>query len=148
MKRENPKEYLLSLYMKKQEIIDRLENYRLQKKDYSSRHSKVNMNRMSVMVELGSEPSGKGKNAEDTFGMKDEDWDVYRGINKVNVNEEEEEDNNLLNEVETQIIEFDKGGHLSRIRKEQRKRVFKVKQPQRSSLGRGSVQMCRVNFPA
>ena len=48
------------------------------------------------------------KGEEDDFGKNDEDWEIYREVNKNNINEEEEEDMNRLHDVENQISEIDK----------------------------------------
>jgi hypothetical protein len=34
-----------------------------------------------MLAKSGS--SGPGKKKEDTFGMKDEDWDIYKAVSKV-----------------------------------------------------------------
>lgn len=45
---------------------------------------------------------------KDTFGMADEDWDIYRGIQKDGgLSEEEDEDEQNLIELEEQIAEMD-----------------------------------------
>lgn len=43
----------------------------------------------------------------DNFGAADEDWDVYRGIQKDGFSEEEEDDQQALNELEEQIADLD-----------------------------------------
>jgi hypothetical protein len=35
---------------------------------------------------------GDDKDDNDMFGMEDDDWDVYRGINKIGYSDEDEED--------------------------------------------------------
>jgi actin-related protein 5 len=110
LKREDPQNYLISLYKKKKELLDRLENYKQIRKDLSNRHSKVNLRRMMVLANLGgddSKPTKKKDNANDDFGINDEDWEVYRGISRHNLSEDEEEDQQQLNDVEAQIIDMD-----------------------------------------
>ena len=110
-KQKSPETFLISLYRKKKELIDRLENYKQIRKDLTSRRSGMNQKRMMVLAELGRDNEQKGKkkneNAKDDFGMNDEDWEVYRGISRHNLSEDEEEDQQQLNEVEAQIIEID-----------------------------------------
>ena len=112
LKQKDPENYLLSLYMKKKELLDRQENYKQVRKELSNRHSKTNLKRMMVLAELGKEnvfttSKKKIETTKDEFGMKDEDWDVYRGISRHNLSEDEEEDRQQLEDVESQIIEMD-----------------------------------------
>jgi len=112
LKQKDPENYLLSLYKKKKEMLDRLDNYKIARKELSNRHSKTNIRRMMVLAELGEETTTtsskkKTENIKDDFGIKDEDWDVYRGISGNNLSEDEEEDRQQLDEVEAQIIEMD-----------------------------------------
>lgn len=114
LKQKDPEKYLLNLYIKKKEILERLKNYKQIKKDLSNRLLKMNMRRMVVLAELGGEadkpPSstrGKKDNQSDDFGINDEDWEIYRGISRHNISEDEEEDQNQLNEIEAQIMEMD-----------------------------------------
>jgi actin-related protein 5 len=61
-----------------------------------------------VLAELGKENlSGSKKIKKDDFGVNDEDWEVYRGISRHTLSEDEEEDVQNLNEIEGQIIELD-----------------------------------------
>jgi len=65
---------------------------------------------MMVLAELGKEvekPTKKNEKNTDEFGKNDEDWDVYRGISKNNISEDEEEDLNKLNDIEAEIVEID-----------------------------------------
>jgi len=110
LKQKEPEKYLLNLYIKKKEILERLKNYKQIRKDLSNRLLKVNMRRMVVLAELGGEaekPNKKKENEKDNFGINDEDWEVYRGISRHNISEDEEEDQNQLNELEAQIMEMD-----------------------------------------
>ena len=54
----------------------------LKKAELGKRRSAASQNRMRIISSLGAEvPAKKGKrNKEDTFGMDDEDWNVYRAI--------------------------------------------------------------------
>ena len=63
-----------------------------------NRHSKTNMKRMQTLAELGKENDGGTVRSgeEDDFGKNDEDWDIYREVNKNNINEEDEEEMNRL----------------------------------------------------
>ena len=54
----------------------------LRRTELGKRRSAASQNRMRIISSLGAEPRvKKGKrNKEDTFGMDDEDWNVYRAI--------------------------------------------------------------------
>ena len=112
LKNENKDKYLVSLYRTKKEILERLAKYEELKRDMVNRHSKTNMKRMQTLAELGKDSDGMergGSNWEDDdFGKNDEDWEIYREVNKNNINEEEEEDYNRLHDIENQIAEIDK----------------------------------------
>jgi hypothetical protein len=41
------------------------------------------------------------------FGYEDEDWDIYRGINKVAFVDEDEEDQEAIMAIEKQIADVD-----------------------------------------
>ena len=114
LKKDNKEKYLVSLYRNKKEILERLAKYEELKRDMVNRHSKTNMKRMQTLAELGKDSNeggsggGSTKGEEDDFGKNDEDWEIYREVNKNNINEEEEEDMNRLHDVENQIAEIDK----------------------------------------
>ncbi len=84
--------------------MDRILNRQKKKEEYSKRGSKLSQKRMQTIAELGMDDESnqvaggmkqkkqiKDKD-KDTFGMADEDWDIYRGIQKDNYSEEEEDD--------------------------------------------------------
>ena len=112
LKKENKDKYLVSLYRTKKEILERLAKYEELKRDMVNRHSKTNMKRMQTLAELGKDSDGmergSGSWEDDDFGKNDEDWEIYREVNKNNINEEEEEDYNRLHDIENQISEIDK----------------------------------------
>ena len=69
---------------------------------------------MQMIAEIGMEdqrPSNSSKQpppeVDDNFGMDDEDWEIYRGINKEAMSEDEEEDQQILTELEDKISEID-----------------------------------------
>jgi len=110
LKSKEPENYLIGLYKKKKDLLIKLESYKQLRKDYQNRHSKINQRRMMVLAELGKEPdkpTKKNEKVTDEFGKNDEDWEVYRGISKNNISEDEEEDIHQLNDIEAQIVEMD-----------------------------------------
>ena len=51
------------------------------KAELGKRRSAASQNRMRIISSLGADIAvKKGKQSEDTFGMDDEDWNVYRAI--------------------------------------------------------------------
>ncbi len=65
-----------------QEILEAKRQHHLKKAELGKRRSAASQNRMHIISSLGAEATvKKGKrNKEDTFGMDDEDWNVYRAI--------------------------------------------------------------------
>jgi len=65
-----------------QEILEAKRQRHLKKTELGKRRSAASQNRMRIISSLGAEATvKKGKrNKEDTFGMDDEDWNVYRAI--------------------------------------------------------------------
>lgn len=69
------------------------------------------MKRMQTIAQLGaSEKIGK----DDNFGMNDEDWNVYIGIQK-DYESDEENQEMKLNEIEIELREMDPSNQLSLI---------------------------------
>jgi hypothetical protein len=77
---------------------------------------------MQMLAELGGDENEKKRttrsggtapvekeleDGNDDFGVTDEDWDVYREIQKDGFSEDEEDDQNNLAELEDQISEMD-----------------------------------------
>ncbi len=65
-----------------QEILEAKRQRHVKKAELGKRRSAASQNRMRIISSLGAEATvKKGKrNKEDTFGMDDEDWNVYRAI--------------------------------------------------------------------
>lgn len=59
------------------------------------------------VVVKGMEKVKEREDGNDNFGVTDEDWDVYREIQKDGFSEDEEEDQNALAELEDNISELD-----------------------------------------
>ena len=56
---------------------------------------------------VGQPPVKEKEHGNDDFGMEDEDWDVYREIQKDGFSEDEEDDQDNLAALEDQIAELD-----------------------------------------
>jgi len=95
LKSSDPDAYLKQLYGKRKEILDRISDRSRRKEEFSKRGSKGAQRRLQMMAELGIDAKRAGNpdsEEQDTFGAADEDWDVYRGIQKDGFSEDEEED--------------------------------------------------------
>ena len=63
---------------------------------------------MQIIAELGKEEKLQDdKNETNTFGMDDNDWNVYKDIQKNCFSEDEEDDQQALNELEENLAELD-----------------------------------------
>ena len=99
-----------------------------QREEIAKRGSKTAQRRMQMIASLGIEekpdkkratrgaalqetqpsaPEREREDGNDDFGMADEDWDIYREIQKDGFSEEEEEDQGNLAELEDQIADLD-----------------------------------------
>ncbi|CDW79283.1 actin-related protein 5 [Stylonychia lemnae] len=125
LKQSDPDAYLKSLYEKRKEILDRMSDRARRKEEFSKRGSKAAQKRMQMIAELGIDdnennqkkrgrppldeklPPQKDVDESDNFGAADEDWDIYRGIQKDGYSEDEEDDQQVLNELEEQIADLD-----------------------------------------
>jgi actin-related protein 5 len=99
LRQENPDAYLKDLHDKRNCILSRIESRRKQREGTQGRQR--NQRRLKIMAELGDE-----NNEDDTFGMNEEDWQIYREIQKDNANEEEE-DQSALAELDIEIAKID-----------------------------------------
>jgi len=107
MKKTNPQGYLASLYMKRKEILDKLEEIKRKKAEFSSRGTNASQRRMQTIAALGIESENNKKGGEDNFGRSDSDWEVYRGLSRDVLEEEEDENNQQLADLEDIISAAD-----------------------------------------
>lgn len=66
----------------RQELMESKRQRQVKKVELGKRRSAASQNRMRIISSLGAEVTAKkGKqNSEDTFGMDDDDWNIYRAI--------------------------------------------------------------------
>ncbi|KAL4456886.1 hypothetical protein ABPG74_014524 [Tetrahymena malaccensis] len=103
MKTSNPEVYLNMLYEKRLKIIKKVDEKKKHQQELSTRNSRVNQKRMQTIAQLGaSEKIGK----DDNFGMNDEDWNIYIGIQR-DYESDEENQEMKLNEIEIELREMD-----------------------------------------
>jgi actin-related protein 5 len=100
LKVEDPEAYLQDLHRQRQEVLQRIEDRKKLKIELQNRNSRTNQRRQKVIAELVTEVG------DDNFGLKDQDWNVYREIH-IDNQEEEEEDQSLLIELDTKISTID-----------------------------------------
>lgn len=99
LRTDNPDAFLLDLHSKRAALVSKIEARRKQKEGSQGRQR--NQRRSKIMAELGDE-----NEEDDTFGMNEEDWQVYREIQKDYANEEEE-DQTALAELDVEIAKID-----------------------------------------
>ena len=67
-----------------QELLEQKRQRHQRKAELGKRRSAASQNRMRIISQLGAEDNQikkrSKKTKEDTFGMNDEDWNVYRDI--------------------------------------------------------------------
>lgn len=69
---------VIKLREKRDEILSRRAARRQRKRDLAQRRTVAAQERMRIISQLARKDK-----KEDNFGMRDEDWDVYKTINKV-----------------------------------------------------------------
>ena len=108
---------MANLYESRRIILERMQSRAKKREEINKRGSKTAQRRMQMIAELGHEeekrraagqpPVKEKEHGNDDFGMEDEDWDVYREIQKDGFSEDEEEDQDNLAALEDQIAELD-----------------------------------------
>lgn len=72
------KNWLKDVYKKRQDIIDKKAVRRQRRQDMAKRGTAASLERMRLISQLARKDK-----RDDDFGSRDEDWDVYKVINKV-----------------------------------------------------------------
>lgn len=104
---EEVEELMTKLEDEKIVLIDRRRSRVSRKQALNKRKSYASKERMRILSQLAKEANTNVKvNKEDTFGMKDEDWDVYKFINKDGSESEEEQEQERLNEIEQSLSQY------------------------------------------
>ncbi|KAG8234176.1 hypothetical protein J437_LFUL007336, partial [Ladona fulva] len=100
------------------EILDRQHQRRQRRQDMARRRTAAAQERMRLISELARKektkkrPGGGGGcnisgGDTDTFGMRDEDWDVYKAINREGGDSDSEEEHERLTEIEETLRRHD-----------------------------------------
>ncbi|EIW73296.1 hypothetical protein TREMEDRAFT_59461 [Tremella mesenterica DSM 1558] len=92
-------------------VIVRMEERKKRRSQMSNRKSAAAQNRMKTLANLAADtpPSKKRKKGEvdDGFGRDDSDWAVYREMDGEDESEAEEEDQTLLESLESRLLQHD-----------------------------------------
>ncbi|XP_076054640.1 actin-related protein 5 isoform X2 [Oratosquilla oratoria] len=78
------------------EIQERRSARRLRRQEMAKRRTAASQERMRIISQLA-----RREKKDDNFGMRDEDWDVYKAINKDGGGSDSEEENEKLQELES-----------------------------------------------
>lgn len=103
-------DWLAELHSKREEILQRKQARHQQKSEQAKRHTHAAQERMRIISTLArSEKRRKanGEEEDDGFGMNDNDWDVYKRINRYNDDSDSDADNEQLLECEKILSHYD-----------------------------------------
>ncbi|XP_071450512.1 actin-related protein 5 [Hetaerina americana] len=117
----DPKDYeewISNLRKQRREILERQHQRRQRRQDMARRRTVAAQERMRLISELARKEKtkkrpGGGINCSisggdtDTFGMRDEDWDVYKAINREGGDSDSEEEHERLAEIEETLRRHD-----------------------------------------
>ncbi|XP_065340130.1 actin-related protein 5 [Cloeon dipterum] len=87
--------WIAELKQKRQSLLEKRVARRQKKQDMAKRRTVAAQERMRIISQLA-----KKDKREDNFGMKDEDWDVYKAIQKDGGDSDSEEESERLAELE------------------------------------------------
>lgn len=71
---------MLNVFLYRQEILERRMAKRQRRQDMAKRRTAAAQERMRIISQLA-----RKEKRDDDFGMRDEDWDVYKVINRVRI---------------------------------------------------------------
>ncbi|KAI8978476.1 hypothetical protein BDB01DRAFT_726371 [Pilobolus umbonatus] len=107
----NPTEWITEIKHKRQIVVDKLKKRKRLASELADRRSRASQLRMKSIANLASDsPTNKRRrkgNEEDTFGQDDDDWAIYREINRDDESDDEEEDLSTLNQYESLLLQYD-----------------------------------------
>lgn len=109
-KRERePQTWVAEKRLARQQILDKIKSRRKLKSELNDRKSLASQMRMKQIAGLAATNDGKRKrkNDDDTFGMDDDDWHVYRDVANDSESEGEEEDTTALRALESELLTYD-----------------------------------------
>ena len=74
------RDWLDNIKAKRLQLVGDRDDRRRRRIDMTKRRTQASQQRMRIITELAQ---GRKSKKDDTFGMKDEDWDVYKEIVRV-----------------------------------------------------------------
>ncbi|XP_063243980.1 LOW QUALITY PROTEIN: actin-related protein 5 [Bacillus rossius redtenbacheri] len=83
--------WIENVKQKRQDILDRRNARRQRRQDMAKRHTAAAQMRMKIISQLA-----RKEKRDDNFGMRDEDWDVYKVINKEGGDSDSDDEQRLL----------------------------------------------------
>lgn len=109
---KDPEGWLRNLHKQHHDIVQKIQERKKRKNQLSDRRSQVSQSRMRSIAHLADDEDLAPKRRrrgqdEDTFGLNDEDWSIYRTINKDEHSDTEEEEVNQFNHLEELLIQYD-----------------------------------------
>lgn len=84
-------EWVTDVKKKRNHVLDRRHARKQRRRDLAKRHTAAAQERMRIISQLAKKDKGV-----DDFGMRDEDWDVYKTINKDDQSDSDMENEKLL----------------------------------------------------
>lgn len=99
---EDIKQWLSEVYRKRKDMLERRTLRRQRRQDMAKRGTIASQERMRLISQLAR----KEKN-DDDFGIRDEDWDVYKAINKEGGDTDSEEEQEKIIELEEVLKYYD-----------------------------------------
>merc|ERR1719219_2492082 len=87
---------------KRQELVEKRTARHFRKQQLTKRRTAASQERMRMISQLA-----KNSKKEDTFGMNDDDWDVYNKVRKDQGDSDSEEEQEKLAEYEAVLREHD-----------------------------------------
>lgn len=84
-------EWVIESKRKRTTLLERRNNRKQRKQDLAKRRTVAAQERMRIISQLARKEKG-----EDDFGMRDEDWDVYKAISKDGDSDSDVENEKLL----------------------------------------------------
>jgi len=101
-------EWLEGIRKQRVELLSNRRERQQRRSELSKRKSAAAQERMRILSLLAKSGStGSGKKKEDTFGMKDEDWDIYKSVSKDGGGSDSEAEQEKLNDLESALKRYD-----------------------------------------
>nr|XP_006818942.1 PREDICTED: actin-related protein 5-like [Saccoglossus kowalevskii] len=99
--------WISDIRTQRQDLLESRAQRQQLKSQLAKRKSQASQERMRILTQLAHGKSVSGKGQEDTFGLNDDDWNVYKAINKEAGDSDSEAEQDKLAEVEQLLAEYD-----------------------------------------